>query len=89
MRNPGSKALRSLRVKLGLSLRDAAAQIGVSHVVWHQWENGRTPRELFRAELERWSGGAVPASLWRLGKLETRLRARVEAARSASASEVA
>ncbi len=35
--------LKALRNKLGLSLAQAAKQVGVSVSTWCRWENGTTP----------------------------------------------
>lgn len=43
------KRLRSLRESSGLSLRECARRIGVSHEAWNAWERGRSmpPAEAF------------------------------------------
>jgi transcriptional regulator with XRE-family HTH domain len=52
--------LREYRKLKGLTITQAAGEIGVSHVAWGYWEKGkRTPEEANMAAIAKWSKGAV------------------------------
>lgn len=73
----GPSLLKSFRKRHGLTLRAASRALGVTHVAVLQWETGdNAPAMSFRAAIETWSGGEIPAASWPLGKREARLTAR-------------
>jgi transcriptional regulator with XRE-family HTH domain len=52
--------LRNYRVLKGLTIKQAADEIGVSDVAWGYWEKGhRMPEEANMAAIVKWSSGAV------------------------------
>ena len=58
--------LQAYRERKGLSHRSAAEQIGCSHTSLMAWESGRvTPLPPYRDRIEGWSGGDLPAAIWR------------------------
>ncbi len=62
----GGQLLAAYRERLGLSHRSAAEQIGCSHPSLMAWESGRvTPVQPYRDRIEAWSGGELPAAIWR------------------------
>ncbi len=70
--------LRSYRQRLGLTVRGAARQIGVTHASIIYWERGtRQPRDIYRRAIETWSGGEVRADGWPLREEEQRVLDRV------------
>lgn len=63
-RHPGPR-LREIRIAKGLTLRAAAAALGISHVMWLAYEKERaTPDTERRRALSRWTGGAVAVGDW-------------------------
>ena len=84
--------LRDFRVALGLSLRQASQQLGVSHVALRTWETVKPPEGPYRDLIEVWSGVKLPASMWplsptekKVAKLTRRLRRKQAAAVEAPA----
>ena len=52
--------LKKYRELKGLTMKQAAAEVGVTNVCWLYWEAGkRIPEEANMAAIVRWSGGAV------------------------------
>jgi transcriptional regulator with XRE-family HTH domain len=65
--------LRSFRKRNSISLRGGAKAVGVSHVTLKAWEEGRlTPSPPFRAAIETWTSGDVPANSWPIPSHEAR-----------------
>lgn len=64
---------------MGLSAREAARQLKVSHVTLLDWESeARNPSKDYRKAISRWSGGGVPEASWPLSKRELARAARLE-----------
>jgi transcriptional regulator with XRE-family HTH domain len=60
---PPGKVLRAWRKKADRTQEECAAEVGVKQSAWAEWESGaRTPREASAIEIERLTGGEVPAS---------------------------
>ena len=79
----GGALLRRYRLSRGLSLRDAALRLRVSHVTVWEWEAGsRIPSHRLKPRIERWSRGAVPAFSWPLSGRELAKQERAEELRS-------
>ncbi len=70
--------LTPYRESIGLNIREAAAQIGVTHESMRRYENGeRTPSVEMIALIREWSRGAVTADDFvNLEMLETLRRKR-------------
>ncbi len=67
----GHHRLNRYRVSQALSVRAAARELGVTHAGYLAWESGRNPPSpVWRAALERWSGGLVGATSWPLSPRE-------------------
>jgi len=50
--------LRRVRVRRGLMVPEAAAQVGVSGSTWYKWENGSSyPSPKHRERLQMWLAG--------------------------------
>jgi len=60
-------------------MREAAAQLGVTHVAVREWEAGSSPAPAYRAAIERWSSGGLPASMWPLTAAEARVVEKLSA----------
>jgi DNA-binding XRE family transcriptional regulator len=74
----GPRLLKRFRMKARLSHRQAAEQLGVSHVALIAWEAGKNnPADAMRLAIARWTSGAVPADSWPLTKVAARRAARV------------
>lgn len=71
----GPVRLRTFLQQHSISLREAAATLGVSHITIRGWcRRQAKPREPVRAALERWTGGAVPAESWLTRREQIELR---------------
>jgi transcriptional regulator with XRE-family HTH domain len=63
--NRAAERLTTFRTLLGLSIREAARQLGVTHTTLIQWEGGVcVPGPENREAIERWTRRAVRASSW-------------------------
>lgn len=61
----GPTLLREFLARHSISLREAGAQLGFSHITIRSWLLRRAkPRESVRSAIERWTAGAVPADAW-------------------------
>ena len=61
----GPRLLKRFRKKAGLSHRQAAAQLGVTHSALIAWEGGKNnPAPAMRTAIATWTSGAVPADSW-------------------------
>lgn len=70
----GAKKLAKFLKKHGVTQATAAAALGVSDPAVCEWTTGKKrPHESRRANIETWTGGAVPASSW-LTKSERKTR---------------
>lgn len=58
-----SSELRKLRESLGLSERDVAAAVGISHTTVKNYEQGRPMKQLHMARLLRFYGQAFKAEI--------------------------
>lgn len=74
---PGMKLSEYRRAK-GLSAREAASQMGVSHVAVLAWESGQSPAQPYRELIERWSGGELPRTMWPPNKAERDVAEKLE-----------
>lgn len=82
-----AKRLRAFRVRLNLSVREAARQLHVKHPSLRDWEDEiQTPTQPYRDAIEVWTSGEIKASEWPLGARERDIVANaglVEPARAA------
>lgn len=62
----GPARFRAFLAEHGISLREAAASLGFSHITIRAWcRRQAKPRETkLREAIERWTGGAVPSESW-------------------------
>lgn len=75
--HPGAR-LRSFRESLGLTLRQAAEQLHVSHPALRMWEMGQSvPSSPVREAIGLWSCGACPAEMWGLTPKEAKFAERL------------
>ena len=81
--------LRRFREQLGLSMRAAAEQMGVTHVAMRNWENGigEPPSAPYRERIERWSSGAIAAVGWGMTIRERREAAALASVRPATGTD--
>lgn len=77
-------AFRQFRKARG-GARKAAEELHVTHAAVLSWEKGRSvPSQPYREAIERWSGGTILASGWKLNRREREL---IRAAGKVSAAE--
>ena len=69
------------RLARGLSLAQAAVEIGCTGAALSYWESGaRIPSHDWRLVIERWSGGSVSRDLWPVRKRDAAAARRARAA---------
>lgn len=68
-----SEELKTWREKTGRTVLSCAAEVGVAHPTWLDWESGRkSPRTENAFKLQKITKGTIKAATW--GKAETAKR---------------